>query len=71
MKEKLNLRRNYIMKEFGKGLLRFALIYGGAIGGAMLGKVVLDKVTGTKTEQIEETEYEDVEEIIDVKEDEA
>jgi len=71
MKEKLNLRRNYIMKEFGKGMLRFVLIYGGAIGGAMLGKVVLDKVTGTKTIEIEETQYEDVEELNDSTEDEA
>lgn len=56
------------MKEFGKGMLRFVLIYGGALGGAMLGKVVLDKVTGTKTELIEETQYEDVEEMMETKE---
>lgn len=60
------------MKEFGKGLLRFALIYGGAIGGAMLGKVVLDKVTGPKQELIDETENEEFSgEVIDVQGEEA
>ena len=55
------------MKKFGMGLLRGLLIYGGAIGGAMLGTVVLHKITGKEIEQVEGTEFNNTEEeIIDV-----
>ena len=56
------------MKKFGMSLLKTVLIYGGAIGGAMLGKIAIDKIVGKEVEQVEGTEFENEneEEIIDV-----
>jgi len=55
------------MKKFGISILKTVLIYGGAIGGAMLGKIVIDKMVGKEVEQVELTENEEFSgEVIDV-----
>ena len=60
------------MKKFGISILKTVLIYGGTIGGAMLGKIAIDKIVGKEVEQVELTENEEFSgEVIDVEESEA
>lgn len=60
------------MKKFGLGILKTLLIYGGAIGGAMLGKVIVDKVVGKEVEQIEgQSENEEFHDVVFQDEEEA
>jgi hypothetical protein len=60
------------MKKFGLGLLKATFIYGGAIGGAMLAQIILNKVGGTKIEPLEEgSENEEFHDIVFQDEEEA